>query len=253
MLKGIIGGFLGIILAFIAIAIVIYISIRKILNKTGFSNKTMKSIYNEAKEAEALQKTKHKQTIGMTNVYLPQIQNDFNDFNEKELYILVEKSIQAIFNALENKDISYLESDDFNIIKEKIQNQIKDLQDNNITYKFDDVTFHKHAIKTYKRNLDVATIEISTTLEYYYTKQKDNKTINKDNIKKQTRYTTEFVYIIDNTKTGFDLNVLGIKCPSCGAPLESLQQTKCRYCRGSLNVQVASLLKCWKIINYKED
>ena len=223
------------------------------MNKFGFGNKTITALYNESKEAAALEKSRHKQVSGMTKMLLPEIQKDFKDFNEKEIYLLVEKSLIAIFNALENKDLSCLEEDEFNLIKQKIKEQIVDLENNNITYKYDDIVFHKHAIKSYKKQKDVATIEISTSLEYYYNKRKDNKDISQDNVKRQTRYTTQLVYIIDNTKTGFDINILGLHCPNCGSPVKSLQQTHCSYCQGSTDIQVASLLKCWKIINFKED
>lgn len=253
MIKGIIGGFLGVVLAFLVIIILIYLSIRSIMNKFGFGNRSLSSIYKETKEAAALEKTRQKQVSGMTNILLPEIQNDFKDFNIQELYLLVEKGLIAIFNALENEDLSYLNEDEFNIISQKISEQIVDLQNNNISYKFDDVIFHRHAIKSYKCQKDVATIEISTALEYYYIKRKDNKDISQDNVKKQTRYTTQLVYIIDNTKTGFDIDILGLHCPNCGSPVKSLQQTHCSYCKGVTNIQIASLLKCWKIINYKED
>jgi len=218
------------------------------MNKFGFGNRSLSSIYKETKEAAALEKTRQKQVSGMTNILLPEIQNDFKDFNIQELYLLVEKGLIAIFNALENEDLSYLNEDEFNIISQKISEQIVDLQNNNISYKFDDVIFHRHAIKSYKCQKDVATIEISTALEYYYIKRKDNKIISQDNVKRQTRYTTQLIYIIDNTKTGFDINILGLHCPNCGSPVQSLQQTHCSYCKGAINIQVASLLKCWKFL-----
>lgn len=253
MIKGIIGGILGIVIGFLLIILLIYLFIRSMMNKFGFGNKTITSLYNETKEIAALEKSRHKQVSGMTKMLLPEIQRDFKDFNEKEIYLLVEKSLRAIFNALENKDLSYLEEDEYNLIKEKIKEQIVDLENNNITYKYDDVIFHKHAIKSYKKQKDVATIEISTSLEYYYSKRKDNKDISQDNVKRQTRYTTQIIYIIDNTKTGFDINILGLHCPNCGSPVKSLQQTHCSYCQSSTDIQIASLLKCWKIVNFKED
>lgn len=253
MIKGIIGGFLGIIIGFLVIALLIYFFIRGIMTKFGFGDRSIKSLYDEAKEAEALEKTRQKQVSGMTKMLLPEIQRDFKNFNEKEIYLLVEKGLTAIFNSLENEDSSYLKDDEFNIIKQKIDEQIIDLQNNNISYRFDDIVFHKHAIKSYKKQKDVATLEISTSLEYYYNKRKNNKDISQDNIKRQTRYTTQLVYIIDNTKTGFDINILGLHCPNCGSPVKSLSQTECSYCKGAINIQIASLLKCWKIVNYKED
>lgn len=253
MLKGILGGFLGIILGFLVIVLIIYLFIRSIMTKFGFGNKSLTSLYKETQEAAAIEKSRHKQVSGMTKMLLPEIQRDFVDFNEKEIYLLVEKSLRAIFNAIENEDLSYLKDDEFNIIRQKINEQIIDLQSNNITYQYDDVIFHKHAIKSYKYQKDVATLEISTSLEYYYSKRKDNKDISHNTVKKQTRYTTQFVYIIDNAKAGFDINILGLHCPNCGSPVRSLQQKHCSYCKGAINIQIASLLKCWKIINYKED
>jgi len=253
MIKGIIGGFVGIIIGFLVIVLLIYLFIRMMMSKFGFGNRSIKSIYDESKQAEALEKSRHKHVSGMTKILLPEIQRDFKDFNEKEIYLLVEKALIAIFNSLENKDSSYLEEDEFNIIRQKIDEQIIDLQNNNISYNYDDVIFHAHAIKSYKKQKDVATLEISTSLEYYYNKRKNDKDISRDNVKRQTRYTTQLVYIIDNSKTGFDINVLGLHCPNCGSPIMSLGQTECSYCKGAINIQIASLLKCWKIINYKED
>lgn len=253
MIKGIIGGALGVILGFLIVIGLIYLLIRSLMNKFGFGDKSLMSLYKETQEAAALEKTRHKQVSGMTKMLLPEVQRDFKDFNEKEIYLLVEKSLRAIFNALENENIDYLKDDDFNLIRQKINDQITDLQTNNVSYKYDDVIFHKHAIKSYKKQKDVATLEISTSLEYYYNKRKDNKDISHDNVKKQTRYTTQLVYIIDNTKTRFDIDILGLHCPNCGSPVQSLQDEKCSYCKGAINIQVASLLKCWKIINYKED
>lgn len=253
MIKAILGGFLGIAIGFVVIVVIIYIAIRNIMTKYGFGDKSLSTLYKETKEAAALEKERHKQVSGMTKMLLPEIQRDFKDFDENEIYLLVEKSLRAIFNALETEDILHLKDDEFNLIRQKISDQIIDLQTNNITYKYDDVVFHKHAIKSYKKEKDVATLEISTSLEYYYIKRKDNKDISHDNVKKQTRYTTKLVYIIDNTKTGFDINILGLHCPNCGSPVQSLQQKHCSYCKGALNIQIASLLKCWKVINYEED
>jgi len=56
------------------------------MNKFGFGNRSLSSIYKETKEAAALEKTRQKQVSGMTNILLPEIQNDFKDFNIQELY-----------------------------------------------------------------------------------------------------------------------------------------------------------------------
>ena len=86
----------------------------------------------------------------------------------------------------------------------------------------------------------MATVEVSSTVEYYYKEEGNNSVkIAKsfDEAKKQTRYTTKFAYIYDKTKfyentVNFSINDF---CGYCGANVKPIN------------------LKCWKMISYKED
>lgn len=246
-------GLLGVIIGFFVILLVIYLILRSALNKAGFNGRSLIDIYNEVKNIEREEKLRNKQVSGMTKLLLPIILKDFPDFNEKEFYMLAEVSIRSILNSIEEKNDKYLKSDDYSLIREKIKLQITDLIDNDISYKYDDIVFHKHAIKSYTKEKGIATLVISSSLEYYYTVTKDSKVIKSDEYKRQTRYQTTFIYIYDVKKAGFDIGILGINCPNCGSPINSLEQKCCSYCKSGLNIQVANLLKCWKIIEYKED
>ena len=252
-MKAFLFGFLGVLLAFVVIIILIYSFVRYILNKYGFAGKSLLSIYRESKQAGEQEKQRVKNLSGMTKVLLPIINEDFDDFDERHFYLLVEKCLRNILLALENKDYKYLKDKELNVIRQKIELQIEDLKENDISYKYDDIIFHKHAIKSYRKEKGVAIITISSAVEYYYTESKNNKIIKKDDYKKQTRYTTSFAYIVDSEAAGFDIDVLGISCPNCGSPVTSFKQKNCDYCKSVLNIRVADLLKCWKIIDYKED
>ena len=213
----------------------------------------MIDLCNQAKLINEADKQRTKNISGMTKVLLPVILEDFPEFNADHFYLLVEKALRSILLVLEKKEEKYLKDEDLNIIKQKLQLQIEDLKDNNISYKFDDIIFHKHAIRSYKKEKGMVILTISSSLEYYYEKKHNEKVIKKDEYKKQTRYTTKFVYIVDNQLAGFDINVLGLNCPNCGSPVTKLTNYNCTYCNAVLNIQVANLLKCWKIIDYKED
>lgn len=244
---------LGTLSAFLIIIFLIYLLLRFTLNKFGFQGKGLFALYQESKRINEVEKQRIKNISGMTKVILPVILEDFPEFNENHFYLLVEKSLRNIFLALEKKQQKYLDDEDLNIIKQKLQLQIEDLKENHISYKFDDIIFHKHAIKSYKKEKGMVILTISSSLEYYYEEKKGNKIIKQDEYKKQTRYTTKFVYIVDSKQAGFDLNVLGLNCPNCGSPVTKLTDYNCAYCNAVLNIQVANLLKCWKIIDYKED
>lgn len=243
-------GFLGILFGLIALLVIIYLYLIHKLKSFGFKSNNLSDLKDEI---EDLSDTIPKQISGMTQIFLPQILNDFEDFNLNELYLLTEKSIREILNAIENKDLSILHDKDFNLINKKLKFQLEDLINSDILYTYDDIIFHKHAIKNYSKKKGTATIEITSSLEYYYGKSVDGEIKAKNKKKKQVRYITKYVYIVDNDAYKKDINIYGLNCPNCGAVVQSLGSKKCSYCKTSLNIQVVDLLKCWKLIDCKEN
>lgn len=247
---GFVYGFLGIIFGIIFILIITYLFIVHKLRDFGFHSYNLNDIKDEIEE---LNDNEPKQISGMTEIFLPQVLEDFNDFNINEIYLLVEKTIGQMLNAIENKDISILNDKDFNLISKKLKFRLEDLIKSDILYTYDDIVFHKHAIKNYTNKNGIATLEIATSVEYYYSKSIDGRVIKKKIKKKQARYLTKFVYIVDNDAYKRDINIYGLNCPNCGAVVPSLKASKCSYCKTGLNIQVVNLLKCWKLIECKEN
>ena len=210
------------------------------------------NILNIKKQIENNTSNNPKQISGMTSVFLPKIMKDFPDFNIEAIYLLTEKSIRNILNSIESKDLSFLENEDFNLINKKLKLQLEDLIKSDILYKYDDIEFHKHALKNYSNHGGVMTLEVASSLEYFYSKKKDDKYLEKNSHKKQVRFLTKFVYIVDSDSYEKDINVYGINCPNCGAVISSLNKKKCNYCKTILNIQVIDLIKCWKIIDCRE-
>ena len=86
--------------------------------------------------------------------------------------------------------------------------------------------------------------------EYYY-KNSDKKDDLWDNMKRQTRYTSQFVYIYDEQKVELkNKDVIVVSCPNCGAPLSGLNGGECTYCSSHFE---PINLKLWKMSSYKED
>lgn len=243
-------GFLGVICGFILLILIIYIVILSMFRKVGFTGFNLFKIKEELDNELSITP---KQVSGMTNVLLPQIKSDFSDFELKQLYLLTEKSILGILNAIECKDLSVLSDKDFNLINKKLKHRLEDLINSDILYKYDDIIFHKHALRKYVKHDGIATIEVSSSLEYYYDKTKNGKSLVNNKRKMQARYITSFVYIVDGSAYEKDFNVYGINCPNCGAVIPSLNIKTCKYCSSGLNIQVVDLLKCWKLIDCKEN
>ena len=139
-------------------------------------------------------------------------------------------ALRKISNNIESRDVTAINNDEeFIYLREKIDQQIEDMKSNNVIEKFDNIEFNRHAIMAYNKNNGKATIKISTTLGYYY---KTNRTDKKsyENIKKQTRYTSEFVYVYDERKFTKNQVTFSVLCPNCGAPLRGLESKFCEYC-----------------------
>lgn len=242
------GVVVGLLIVIMIIALVIFVIYKKITNSIGSQN--MKEIVNAAKNIKNLKDeeyTREKNVSGMTNLLEPEILRDFPEFNKELLFSTVEKQLRKIFNALESKSLGTLQNDSESIlILPKIKEQIKDMKSTNTTVKYDDIAFHRHAIKKYLKSAGVATVETSSTLEYYYY----NSNINNNSLKKQTRYTCEFVYIYDESKFEDGQNIFTIRCPNCGAPIRGLKNQTCEYCMTKVH---PINLKLWKMSSYKED
>ena len=252
-MKAFLIGFLGVIVGIFVFLSFLYLLVRSIMNRYGFRGKSFRSLYQEIKEADAKEKTRHKQVSGMNSVLLPVILRDFKDFDENVFYQKTEETIRTVLDRIEKRNDKNFSDDDYLLIQEKIALQIADLLESNVEKRYDDIIFHKHAIKSYKNFKGMIKLEVSSSLEYYYEEKRNGKIVVPSTYKRQTRYTTTFVYVYDTKKAGFDFQVLGITCPSCGGPLSDLKAKKCPYCQSGIHFQVANLVKSWKVIDLKED
>ena len=181
-----------------------------------------------------------KSISSMENMYLSRIETDFPDLNLNELKSDAEKNIRNVLHSIETKDLSDLKNKNDRVYS-FVKNRIEDLKDKKVI--IDNINFHKTALNKYEKDSGKATITLVSSLEYYY------KYDNERGRKIQTRYKTEFIYIIDYLKLPSNIKALGINCPNCGAPVKSLGNKHCDYC-GTGIIEVTK--KVWIINNIKE-
>ena len=243
--------FLAIIIGVITFLMIVVIKIKNkikdILSGFGFSDFNELSKQIKRGELEARNTPKH--APGMTKLLIPKIVKDFPNFSEKELFNKVESSLLLIFKCLENKKID--NNEELVMIKEKLQEKINDMKENNIEEKYYDVKFHNHALKYYIKDSSTLNITVSTSLEYFYEKKNKNEIlVDYTKYKKQTLYTIDFIYVYDPSKTSEHQSLIGINCPNCGAPVKELGNKICRYCNSGLE---DINLKSWHIVLYNEE
>lgn len=234
------------ILIVLAIMLFIYVKAKEFSKSLGFSN--LSSLANMIKESDEEAKYRHKTISGMTEILLPTIRKDFQNFNEAEIYNKVETSLLAIFSSISKKEVRDI--NELIAIKYNLEEKIKDMQKSEIEIDISEVVFHEHAIKSYKKDRDVLEIQINTSLEYLYKMSKKGKVISNNDYKRQTTYTTTFVYIYNEEDYVEGKNNFTLHCPNCGAPLKNIKKHYCPYC----NSGVEDInLRNWYIIDYKEN
>lgn len=239
--------FLGVIVVLLIIAVIIYFRLKRSLSDLGFGDS--KKIMSMIKESEEEAKYRHKSVSGLSNILIPKIKRDFPNFNEQEFYNKVETSIIGILNTLSKNKVSSIK--ELSEIRSNLETLVQSRVAAEIKEKYEDIKFHEHAIKEYRNESGVLMITINSSLEYYYEKTVKGKVkIARKDYKKQTSFTSTFVYIYDPEKYNISKSSLSVHCPNCSAPLKDIESRICEYC----GAKVEDInLRSWYITKYKEN
>ncbi len=238
--------FLLLLFLILIFALFLYAKFKNISKSMGIDD--LSSVAQMIKKGDEEAKYRHKSISGMTDILMPSIIKDFPNFNESEIYNKVETSLQAIFSSLSKKEV--LDINELVAIKYNLEAQIKDLIKSKVDIDISGISFHEHAIKSYKKDHDVLEMEINSSLEYFYKLSKKGKEIEQQDYKKQTTYTTKFIYIYNEEDYIAGKNNFSLHCPNCGAPLKNIKDRYCPYCNSGME---DINLRNWYIIDYQEN
>lgn len=242
-----IGSLLAVLLVLALILLYVYSKFKRTARDLGYNN--LSEIKKMIRESEEEAKIREKSVAGMTNILLPQIRKDYQDFNENEFYSKVETSLLAIFNSLTKEEVS--KSDELNLIRDQIQELVDNNKNNEIIEEYTDIKFHKHALKGYQKINGCLTITVGSSVEYYYKKSIKGKVKEEfEEFKKQTSYITKYVHIYDPEVYKTTTYSLSAHCPNCGAVLKNYADNHCDFCGSGIE---PINLKSWFISDYKED
>ena len=251
---------LGTIVAVFLIILVIFLRIRNSIKRTvGDSNfKLLKDRLSEGIKNGELNEgsfaAEMKSISGMTEILEPKIRRDFDDFHASELFNLCNKNLKTIFNCLEEKSITYLDNDPvFDLIKANIYEQIQDMIGRNIEVAYDVVKINRNALASYTNKDGSATIEVNTSLSYYY-KTNNKKEKNYEKYRKETRFKSKYILVYNAEAFDGKSITYAVNCPNCGAPVPTKGDTTCKYCNSHVDgVNFDTInLKSWKLVDFTE-
>ncbi len=246
-LFGMIGAIVGLLIVIGVIILIVYNKIKTIANPYNLINigsnfEGIRDIITDTQDDE-------KSISGLTKLLEPRILQDFPDFNKELIFSKIESNLSQIFNIIENKEI--YDNYDIQLVLPSLTEKIEDMKRRQVNETYDNIVFHRHAIKSYEKKDGIATIKISSALEYYYTKKINGNILNNNgNEKKQVRIISTFVYVYDTYKIKKGQPVFIMRCPNCGAPLKYLENMCCEYCKANIN---EINLKSWLMVSYKEE
>ena len=233
------------IVALIVVILLLIFSVYYKFKRTlGISN--FNSFIDEVKQNDRNNYSTKKDIFGMTRIIEPLIVKDFPDFNLKHLYSSIETNLTSILNAKTKLDTSYLNKG-LSLIKGRIVKEINDMKDEGIIQKYTSICFNDHALKTYKKSNGTATITTTSSVSYNYESNLDERKYN--DLRCETKYECEFIYIYDEDKFKEKQKSFGVHCPNCGAPVKGLGDLTCTYC-GSEVKKIN--LRNWEMANFKE-
>ena len=218
---------------FISIAIITIIIIKYIKNiwkrNVNAEVGSLKDVIKDIGTFDKQNYEKEKSIGGLTNLLLPTIQEDFPDFNLSNFYGQNKRDISFIMNSLSNglkEDIE--NNDDLILIRSFLITKIDDMETSERKETYDNIEVGKSALKSYKKTNGAATIDVSSSVSYYYNSTDKKKRVY-DDVKKSSKVNTTYVYVYDEAKFSDNVTHFGLHCPNCGAPLSDLSST-CKYC-----------------------
>jgi hypothetical protein len=173
-----------------------------------------------------------KSVSSMTKIYMPLITKDFPQFNLYEFHQKAETMLKSVFSAIEHQKMSFVVNGSKDLINQ-VQTYIQDLQSQNLIERYDNVKIHQTEIAKYTKEAGTCVIVFQMAIEYYRYRLEEEKIVQgRKDLKIQTKYNVDLVYIQDASKVKGESyqNAMGLTCPHCGGPVTTLGQKKCDYC-----------------------
>jgi hypothetical protein len=229
-----ISGLIVVLVLFLISAAVVYGVYSKIRNSVqSYSN----MLFGTTNPMEGMKKVElenagtPKSVASATSLYLPRIMKDFPEFHYDEMKSRAENVLISYLRCVDTANASNL-TEGMEELKESLRMRIVMLQNSGQKEHFQNINIHRTEISQYRKEKGRCSVVLQSSVEYIHYIEQDGKIIKgHDDLKEQSRYNIEIVYIqdrdvVENTED----SGLGLNCPNCGAPLPGLGAKKCVYC-----------------------
>ncbi len=222
--------FLGVV-AIIVVILVIRSKVIKYQKEWGLNARGIFSDINSTKDVG-----KNPASLnGMDRIYIPKIQQDFPDFQLAPVIPQVETFIKTFLDSIEDRDTKPLEKLAISpSLVDRADEIIKDINSQNINVFYDNIVIHKTVISEYVREQGMVIIRFQSAVGYlHYAEDEKGKLVSgSKDVAEETVYVTSYARILDSelARQSGAIDVIGLNCPNCGAPLRSSSVSFCEFC-----------------------
>lgn len=219
------------VVAIIVIILVIRAKVIKYQKEWGLQARGIFSDINSTKDVG-----KNPASLnGMDRIYIPKIQKDFPGFQLAPIIPQVETFIKTFLDSVEDKDTSALEKLAIApSLIDRAEEIIKDVNSQGLDVYYDNIVIHKTVISEYVREHGMVIIRFQSAVGYlHYAENKKGKLVSgSKEVAEETVYVTSYARILDSelARQSGVIDVIGLNCPNCGAPLRSSDVTFCEFC-----------------------
>ncbi len=231
------GVIVGLIVALVLMLILVgigYYAYRKIKDKV---QRFSRMAWGTNSMAEGIRKQEMqfantaKSVAAMTSIHLPKITKDFPDFHYNEMKGRAENVLTSYLRSIDGKNASLL-SEGTEELKEQLALKISMLDSEYTSEQFDSIKIHRTELASYNKTKAKCSIVFQSSVEYYHYKIKNGNIISgSKQMKEQSRYNVECIYIQDRDMIeNLHDAALARNCPNCGAPLSGVGAKVCKYC-----------------------
>ncbi len=194
---------------------------------------------------------------GMDRVYIPKIRADFPEFQLAPIIPQVETVVKTFLNSLEDQDVGRLSRLTISpSLIDRAQQIIIDLQSRHSHIYYDNIVVHRTVISEYIKEHGMVIIRFQSAVGYINYIRDDNGKITdgSDSMMEQTVYVTSYARVLDSelARQSGSIDIIGLNCPNCGAPLLSSKVSRCEFCGTGIGGNLSEDVFGWTFTDIKE-
>ena len=237
----------GLLLVIVGIGFFIKFKLSKVSREVFGTSDFLKGYSEQKRKLSETPRSIHS----MTDIYLPSIQKDFPEFDYEHFRTGAQAVLRGYLNAISTGSTATLPENITLALKNHIMEIIENLNENGQHQYYTEPVIHDTQLSRYNKNGAAVSVIFSSAVGMYCClEDSDGNVINGDrDVKLQTVYDVELLYVQDADAMGVYNEGLGLTCPNCGAPVRNLGQKFCEYC-GTGVIEVNT--RVWKFNSVKE-